>query len=154
MMAVDDTEDIHVQCILVLCSSRYFALSREYMFEELFSILVLYLWSPRKPSVPVASVREHYHSHGVARIDRSIDKGVANIHHMTEGASSAKSWTSNRRSSYRWLDPPRAGTRRSPRLIGGNTYWTLVSAIELISNSIPTSANIVRQQQDLPGSWA
>ena len=69
MMAVGDTKDVHVQCILVLCSSRYLALSREYMFKELLSLLALYLQSPRKPSLPVASVREHCHSHGAGRTD-------------------------------------------------------------------------------------
>jgi hypothetical protein len=65
MMAVDDTEDIHAQCILSLCSSRYFAFGREYMFKELLSLLALYLRSLRKHSIPVVSVREHCHLHGV-----------------------------------------------------------------------------------------
>jgi hypothetical protein len=43
MMAIGDTEDIHVQRILVLCSPGYLALSREHMFKELFSLLALYL---------------------------------------------------------------------------------------------------------------
>jgi hypothetical protein len=51
MMAIGDAEDIHVQRILVLCSPGYLALSREHMFEELFSLLALYLRSPRKPSI-------------------------------------------------------------------------------------------------------
>lgn len=42
MMVVGDAEDVHVQCVLLLCMPRDLVLSREYMLKKLLSILVLH----------------------------------------------------------------------------------------------------------------
>lgn len=39
IMVVGDTEDVHVQCVLLLCSPGNLALGREYMFKKLLSLL-------------------------------------------------------------------------------------------------------------------
>lgn len=43
VMAVGDTEDVHVQCILLLQLPGDLALGREYLIEKLSSILALRL---------------------------------------------------------------------------------------------------------------
>lgn len=42
MIVVGDSEDIYVQCVLLLCTPGDLALSREYMFKKLLSMLVLH----------------------------------------------------------------------------------------------------------------
>ncbi|KAL4965547.1 uncharacterized protein BDV14DRAFT_172855 [Aspergillus stella-maris] len=61
-------------------------------FKKLLFRLALYLPSPRKPSIPAASVHGHHHSHDAGRTGQSIDKG---IYYITKEVSSARSCTSN-----------------------------------------------------------
>jgi hypothetical protein len=86
----------------------------------------------RTTNAPVASVHRHCCSNDAVQTDQSIDKVVANTHHMTEEASLARSCTSNRRNSCRSFGPPRVSTPRSPLLNGCKICRRYVSDVQFL----------------------
>lgn len=47
-LVMGDIEDVQIQCVNFLRTSRDTALGGEYIFEKLLSTLALHLWGPRQ----------------------------------------------------------------------------------------------------------